>query len=185
VTENFPDECAYVIIDVYKKIYKNDAIAKAENMTPDERLNFHREESGPIMNKFHLWLEEQFEKRLVESNSGLGQAISYVLNHWTELTRFLHVPGAPLDNNICEQALKKSICHRKNSLFYKTEHGAYIGDMFMSLIHTCILNNENPFDYLTELQRHSSEVFKNPSNWLPWNYKITQQANSESASTPV
>lgn len=171
VTESFPDECAYVIIDVYKKIYKNDAIAKAENMTPDERLKFHREKSGPIMNEFHSWLKEQFEKRQVEPNSGLGQAISYVLNHWTQLTRFLDVPGAPLDNNICEQALKKSICHRKNSLFYQTEHGAYIGDMFMSLIHTCILNNENPFDYLTELQRHSSKVFKNPSNWMPWNYR--------------
>jgi transposase len=173
VAESFPDECAYVIIDVYKKIYKNDAIAKAEFMTPDERLKFHREKSGPIMNEFHFWLKEQFEKRQVEPNSGLGQAISYVLTHWTQLTRFLHVPGAPLDNNVCEQALKKSICHRKNSLFYKTEHGAYIGDMFMSLIHTCTLNNGNPFDYLTELQRHSSKVFKNPSNWMPWNYRDT------------
>lgn len=189
VSENFPDACSYVIIDVYKEIYKNDVIAREKHMSPDERLRFHQENSGPIMEGFHMWLNQQFEKRLVEPNSGLGQAISYVLNHWTKLTRFLHVPGVPLDNNICEQALKMIICHRKNSLFYKTLHGAYIGDMFMSLIHTCGLAGVNPFEYLTQLQRHSSEVFKHPCQWMPWNYKDTVKelipacaSNSESAS---
>jgi transposase len=105
VSENFPDECSYVIIDVYKEIYKNDAIAREKHMSPDERLRFHQEKSGPIMEGFHMWLNEQFEKRLVEPNSGLGEAISYVLNHWTKLTRFLHVPGVPLDNNICYAAI--------------------------------------------------------------------------------
>jgi hypothetical protein len=60
--------------------------------------------------------------------------------------------------------------HRKNSLFYKTENGAEVGDLFMSLIHTCELNNTNPFDYLTELQKHSAELAKNPAAWMPWTY---------------
>lgn len=191
VAESFPDECSYVIVDVYKEIYKNDAVAKEKNLSPLERLQFHQEKSGPIMDEFHTWMNEQFEKRLVEPNSGLGQAISYVLNHWKELTQFLHVPGAVLDNNICEQALKMSICHRKNSLFYKTTHGAYIGDMFMSLIHTCNFAGANPFDYLTQLQRHSSELFKNPSQWMPWNYLntlktpvLSEQANWEPSANP-
>lgn len=171
VADNYPDECAYVIIDVYREIYKNDAVAREKQMSPDERLRFHQEKSGPIMDEFHEWLNAQIDDRKVEPNSDLGTAIFYMLNHWQELTRFLFVPGAPLDNNICEQALKRCICHRKNSLFYKTEHGAYIGDLFMSLIHTCRLNGQNPFDYLTELQRHSTDVFKNRSKWMPWNYK--------------
>jgi hypothetical protein len=83
----------------------------------------------------------------------------------------LRVPGAHLDNNLCEQALKRAILHRKNSLFYKTLHGAYIGDLFMSIIHTCRLSMVNPFDYLVALQKKSSEVFRNPQKWLPWNYK--------------
>jgi hypothetical protein len=94
-----------------------------------------------------------------------------MLNHWKPLTLFLRVPNAPLDNNLCEQVLKRAVLNRKNSLFYKTEHGAYIGDLFMSLIYTCNLNDVNPFDYLTVLQRNSTEVFKNPQNWMPWNYK--------------
>jgi hypothetical protein len=63
------------------------------------------------------------------------------------------------------------VLNRKNSLFYKTEHGAYIGDLFMSLIYTCNVNEVNPFDYLTALQKNSSLVFKDPQNWMPWNYK--------------
>jgi transposase len=172
VAENFPQDCRYVL-EVYKQIYKNDDITKKQQMSPQERLRFHQDHSGPVMEKFYDWLNEQFDAKKVEPNSGLGQAITYMQNHWVKLTRFLHVPAAPLDNNILEQALKRVILHRKNSMFYKTLHGAYIGDMYMSLIHTCILNGINPFDYLTQLQKHSSQVFKNPSQWMPWNYEST------------
>ncbi|HEY1580700.1 MAG TPA: transposase domain-containing protein [Terracidiphilus sp.] len=41
----------------------------------------------------------------------------------------------------------------------------------MSLIHTCELNGMNPFDYLTELLRHSAELSAQPSKWTPWNYR--------------
>jgi hypothetical protein len=96
-----------------------------------------------------------------------------MLKHWDRLTLFLRVPGAPLDNNICERALKRAILHRKNALFYKTGHGAHVGDIFMSLIHTCELCATNPFDYLTELERHADELPSNPQSWMPWNYRQT------------
>ncbi len=114
-----------------------------------------------------------FEDRLVEPNSALGKAISYMLKHWEKLTLFLRQPGAPLDNNVCERALKKAILHRKNAMFYKTENGAHVGDLFMSLIHTCQLCGANPFDYLTELQRHAKEMSEAPQAWMPWNYRDT------------
>jgi transposase len=106
----------------------------------------------------------------------LGKAFTYMLKHWDALTLFLKIEGAPLDNNLCEQALKMAIRHRKNSLFYRTLHGAYIGDLFMSLIHTCRLSKVNPLHYLVALQRHSHEVFKNPHEWLPWNYEAAMAA---------
>ena len=99
--------------------------------------------------------------------------MAYLLRHWEKLTLFLRVPGAPLDNNICERALKKAIRHRRNSLFYKTQHGAHVGDIFMSLIHTSELCGANPFDYLTELERHAGEAASNPRDWMPWNYRQT------------
>jgi hypothetical protein len=123
------------------------------------------------MQELRVWLEAQLAEKRVEPNSGLGRAIQYMLNHWEPLTLFLREPGAPLDNNIVERALKKAILHRKNALFYKTLNGARVGDLFMSLIHTCELNGVNPFEYLTELQRHSLELAAKPSEWMPWNYR--------------
>src|SRR5262245_24937844 len=130
------------------------------------------------MNDLEDWLREQIDERKVEPNSGLGEAIGYMRKHWSKLTLFLRVPGAPLDNNVCERALKKAICHRKNSLFYKTENGAFVGDVYMSLIYTCELCGANAFDYLTELQRHADEIMTAPQNWLPWNYRETLLATA-------
>ncbi len=171
VAEDFPDECLYVIITIFKEIYRHDAEAKEKNLGQAQRLKYHQKKSGPIMDTFHNWMKEQFEQKRVEPNSSLGKAISYVQQHWEKLTRFLKVEGVPLDNNLCERALKMAIIHRKNSLFYKTPEGAKVGDLFMSLIHTCQLAGENPYHYLTQLQIHSAEVQKDPQRWLPWNYR--------------
>jgi hypothetical protein len=169
VLENFPTECGHVL-RVLCKIYIHDAITKRQAMTPDERLRHHQAKSGPLMIKLHAWMEQQFAEKRVEPNSSLGEAITYMLKHWTELTLFLRKPGAPLDNNIVERALKRAILHRKNALFYKTENGARVGDLYMTLIHTCEMNGADPFDYLTQLQRHAKDVRKQPERWLPWNY---------------
>ena len=142
-------------------------------MTAQERLEHHRVNSCPLMEELREWMNAQLDEKRVEPNSGLGKAFSYMLKHWEPLTLFLRARGAPLDNNIAERALKMAIRHRKNSLFYRTLHGAYIGDLFMSLIQTCRMSKVNPFDYLVALQRHSHEVFRNPQNWLPWNYETT------------
>ena len=166
---SFPEECRYVI-EALAEVYHHDKMAKEQDLSADLRLEFHQAHSGPVMERLKEWLQTQANERKVEPNSSLGKAIAYMIKHWEPLTLFLRVSGAPLDNNLCEQALKQAILHRKNSLFFRTEHGAYIGDLFMSLIHTCRLNRVNPFHYLTTLQKHSSELFKNPRKWLPWNY---------------
>ena len=116
------------------------------------------------------WFDAQLAERKVEPNSGLGKAIQYFQRHWKALTLFLREAGAPLDNNVCERALKRAVLHRKNALFYRTLHGAQVGDLFMSLIHTCELNAVNSFEYLVALQRHVAEVLAGPEKWMPWNY---------------
>ena len=170
VYDNFPDECTHVL-NVLAKVYKNDADARAQNLSDDRRLQLHQNISGPLMETLRQWFDNQFEEKTVEPNSGLGQAIKYMCNHWDALTLFLRVPGAPLDNNICERALKKAILNRKNALFYRTERGARVGDLFMSLIHSSELNGANPFDYLVAICENSAEVKCHPEQWMPWNYK--------------
>jgi transposase len=172
VADRFPEECRHVL-ESLSAVYHNDAIARERNLSPEERLLFHQAESGPTMEELHLWLARQFDEHLVEPNSALGGAITYLLRHWEKLTLFLRVAGAPLDNNVCERAMKKAILHRKNAYFYKTCHGAHVGDVFMSLIHTCELCAANPFDYLTELDRHADRAGVAPQDWMPWNYRET------------
>lgn len=170
VVDSFPEECRYVL-EVLRAVYHNDALTHEQNLSADARLHFHQQHSRPLLQKLHAWMEAQFAERRTEPNSGLGKAITYLLRHWKKLTLFLKHPGVPIDNNIVERSLKKAILNRKNALFYKTLHGAKVGDLFMSLIHTCELNGANPFDYLTELLRHADELRQKPSAWLPWNYR--------------
>jgi transposase len=172
VVESFPAECRYVL-ETLGEVFGHDALAREQGLGPEERLRFHQQHSLPLMEGLRAWCRQQFDERKVEPNSGLGKAIQYLLRHWPELTLFLRQPGAPLDNNICERALKKAILHRKNALFYRTPNGARVGDLFMSLIHTAELSGANPFDYLTELQRHAADLAREPERWVPWNYRAT------------
>jgi transposase len=172
VVDHFPEECRYVL-ETLGGVYHNDAVSRKQELSPEDRLHFHQQHSGPLMKGLHKWMEAQLAEHKTEPNSGLGKAISYLLNHWSKLTLFLRQPGSPIDNNIVERSLKKAILNRRNALFYKTLNGAGVGDLFMSLIHTCELNGANPFDYLTELLRHAEELKRSPSEWMPWNYRDT------------
>jgi transposase len=180
VYDRFPEQCRY-LLEALAVVYRNDASARERKMSPQARLEFHQQASQPTMQQLHAWLRRQLDDKLTEPNSALGSAIGYMLRHWEKLTLFLRQAGAPLDNNLCERALKKAILHRKNALFYKTQNGARVGDLFMSLIYTCQLNQANPFDYLTQLQRHAERVAANPELWLPWNYRMTLGAESSAA----
>jgi transposase len=170
VYDRFPEECRY-LLETLAVVYRNDAVARQRQLSPEARLQFHQQASQPTMEQLHDWLKRQLDEKLTEPNSALGGAIGYMLRHWEKLTLFLRQAGAPLDNNLCERALKKAILHRKNALFYKTQNGARVGDLFMSLIYTCQLNEVNPFDYLSQLQYHADELAANPPLCMPWNYR--------------
>jgi transposase len=165
----FPQECA-VVMEALAQVFDHEEEVRGQQMSPEARLAYHQAYSGPIMDQLQHWIEQQFAERTVEPNSSLGKAFQYLLTHWQTLTRFLEVPGAPLENNTAERALKLAIRQRKNSLFYATDYSAYIASMLTSLIATCLHARVNALDYLVALQEHRSAVFRAPAAWLPWNY---------------
>ena len=87
------------MLDTLAEVFHNDAIARKKQMSDEERLAFHQTRSGPVMEEFKEWMEEQLEEHKVEPNSGLGQAFTYMLERWDKLTLFLRKPGAPLSNS--------------------------------------------------------------------------------------
>jgi hypothetical protein len=169
---NFPSECRHVLEEL-SKIYQVDATCKSAGLSPTERLAAHQRQSAPVMEALKKRMEAELEEKRVEPNSGLGKAYKYMLKRWDKLTLFLRRAGAPIDNNACERVLKLAIRHRRNSLFYRSERGAEIGDMFMSLIHTAELRGENPLEYLTAVLRNEKAAAQSPADWLPWTYRAT------------
>jgi len=172
LADDFPAESG-VVVDALKLIYEHDDEARKQGLSAQERLVYHQTYSEPVFTALQTWLEQQTAERFVEPNSSVGKAIAYLLEHWETLTRVVKEPGAPLDNNVAERALKLAIRQRKNSLFYATEHSAYIASILTSVIATCVQAGVNALEYLVAVQEHRQEVVANPSAWLPWNYEAT------------
>jgi len=168
IDEAFPEHCERVLSDI-ATVYQNDHAARG--LDPAARLVYHQEHSRPLLVALRAWIDEQFDQRVIEPNGRLGKAFAYLKNHWSGLTRFLEVPGVPLDNNQTEREMKPAQRHRKNSLFFKNELGAAVGDVLLSVIRTCTINGHDPVRYLSALARHKASVRASPQEWLPWNYE--------------
>ena len=186
IAVNFPEACLHVLGEL-AKVYGHDLTTREQKMGLTERLKYHREHSRPIMKDLEKWIDLQLEGSdevppTCEPNSRLGDALKYLKKHWKPLTLFLRDGKAPLDNNVCERAIKKAVLNRKNAMFYRTINGAQVGDLYMSIIHTCELNGVNPFDYLVTLgQQPPEELSDNAAAWMPWNYKCHLENGTLSA----
>ena len=100
-------------------------MAREQSLSPEQRLRFHQEHSGPLMKALHEWMEAQLAERKTEPNSGLGKAISYLLQSLGQADALsASNPGLPSTTTSWKGALKKAILNRKNALFYRTLNGA-------------------------------------------------------------
>lgn len=167
IRELYPRQCK-IALKAFSKIYKYEAETKT--MSPSQRLSHHQKYSGPVMERLNKWIKTRLSKGKDEPNSPLGSAMRYFNTHYDDLSTFLRVPNAPIDNNEAERALKRFVLFRKNSLFFKTDHGADVGTLLMSLIESCRINNQNVWNYLLTLRSKAEDVRKSPSKFLPWNY---------------
>jgi len=169
---NHPKLCAHLLEEI-GKVFANDAKCRKGGVTGEARLAFHQRESGPVMEGLRTWIEELFDQKHVEPNSGLGGALRYLLKRWEALTLFLRVADAPIDNNLSERTLKHAIRQRRASLFYRSKNGALVGDVYTALLVTTQLHRGDPFRYLTALFTNYKAVAAAPKDWLPWNYEDT------------
>jgi transposase len=177
----YPAACDYVLKQI-GKVYRNEKATAG--LCDEERLVYHQEHSGPMMEELKQWMDEQMAEKRVEPNSSLGKAIDYFQTHYEGLTGYLRFVGAPLDNNLGEQVLRPVAIARKNSYGYKTSRGAKSGAIITSVIQTCRLNGINVWTYLVSVLRRSAEVRVRPEAFLPWNYKgedATVETNSLAA----
>ena len=179
ICDTFPREADFVLKCI-TEVYANESICLQKQMSDIERLKYHQIHSKPIMDALHIWMNNimLYPKSNFETNGPLGQAIAYWLKRWDSLTQFLSVLGAPIDNSLSERLVKYAKLYIKNSYFYRTPHGARVGDACMSIIFTCEANHINPYEYLLVLSRNSEHVQSDPEAWMPWSYKATINATT-------
>lgn len=170
--ENFPEPASYVL-QMISQVYGFDRRCKTKALNDDARLAYHQQHSKPILQSLQSWCIQQFDERLIEPNSSMGQAITYFVKYFEDVTGFLRYPGAPLDNNLAEQTVKIEKRHLKASQSYLTKRGAEVGDCYMSVISSAKLFDLQPISYLTKCFEHGELLKKHPEKFLPWNFSET------------
>jgi len=161
---------------VYSAVFDNDDTAKTLELSPVDRMLYHRQHSKPLMLQLKKMCEEKVVSRSVEPNSPLWEPVTFILNQWERLTLFCEAPGVPLDTNLVEQALIVPVRYLAGSFNDHTENGAVVGDHAMSIIATARAHGVEPVAYLTECLRSHEDLAKRPEHYLPWVYR---ERNSE------
>lgn len=137
----------------------------------EEHLQLRARWSAAITRWIRAFLDEQRGVQLPKG--GLGEALGYLHNNWTELTRFLEDARLPLDNNVSERALRVVALGRKNFLFVGHDQGGENLAGIYSLVASCELNDVNPLAYLADvlmrIQHHPAAALDDllPHRWKP------------------
>lgn len=170
IKDLYPAEYA-IAGEVYKQVFDYDDEAKALELTPIERMHYHRKHSKPLMETLKAMCQDKLESKLVEPNSPLWEPLTFIINQWPRLTRFYEEPNVPLDTNLVEQMLVIPVRYLAGSFNYKNETGAEVGDLCMSLIATALANDVEPVAYLTDCLRNHEDLARRPEHYLPWVYR--------------
>jgi transposase len=168
--ERYPEQTAYAL-ERYRKIYEAEAACVEGGKSAQERCDYHREHSRPLLREICEHGEDLFEQRLVGPNSDLGEAYTFVIDNERRLSAFARQPHAPLDNNRCERELRICVRLRESGRFFRNAIGAGVADAVLTNGGTAQAARVNLFDYFVAVQRHAADVREHPEEWVPWRYE--------------
>lgn len=123
--------------------------ARLHESNPEQKRAARQDESVPILEEFHAWLEGHY--RTLLPKSALAQAFHYALANWRALVRYTEDGVLMPDNNTLERALRPVAVGRRNYLFAGSPRGGEAAAIAYSLIETAKLNQIEPFAYLKDL----------------------------------
>ena len=153
--------------------------ADIRGQAADHRRQVRQQNSRPIVETMHAWLNQQLGR--ISGRSSLAQAIRYALNHWDGLILFLEDGRLELDTNTVERAMRPVALGRKNALFAGADSGGHHWALIATLIQTAKLNKVDPLAWLTDvLERIVSRRTKQHDlhTLLPWNWKSPEPVNT-------
>lgn len=161
-------------LKIIQKIYRVEKELRSSNLDDALFVNRRRKQSLPIWQEFHKWLKEM--KASIPPKTKLGEAVSYTLNEYQKLVRYLKHADTTPDNNRAENAIRPFVIGRKNWLFCDTPGGAHASAIIYSLCETAKANNVEPQNYLYQLFEKlptiDSSDPKALETLLPWNISL-------------
>jgi len=139
---------AEYVLALMQQLYAAEAKARDENLSHHQRYELRLQISKPLVDELELWLRENILQVLPKSS--IGMAITYSLNLWPRLKKYLDEGKLEIDNNRIENTIRPLALGRKNYLFAGSHSAAQRAAMAYSLMGTCLLNGVEPFSWLTK-----------------------------------
>ncbi|MBK9386060.1 MAG: IS66 family transposase [Planctomycetes bacterium] len=177
---NDAPDLAAIAIEVVRRIFAVERKASEANASSEERLELRREQSRPLLGGFRKWLEEI--RGSVLPKSALGEAISYTLNQWIPLTRFLEDGRLPLENNAAERAMRQVAIGRKNWMFAGSASGGERAALYYSLVVSCKNLGIEPYDYLRDVLQRMAEDPSRAAQLTPRAWRAARTAEIATSS---
>ena len=129
------------------KLYKIED--DCESLDADARCAVRRRRSSGILLRLRLFLEQ--EQSGVMPQSQIGRAITYALNQWPALCRFVDDGRLPIDNNAVEREMKSIATGRKNWLFFGSRRGGRAAAIIYSVIASARRHDLDVWQYLGDI----------------------------------
>jgi transposase len=154
-------------VDRIRELFKIEEAAK--DLAAADRARLRKNKAAPLLEEFHAWLELTATKVLPKSP--MGEAITYVQNQWTALTRYLEDGRLEMTNNAAERGLKPFAIGRKNWLFFHREGGGKTASILMSLLMTAKAAGVHLGDYFKDVLLRISEPGTKVEDLTPHGWK--------------
>ena len=123
----------------------------------------------PVLDQLKAWADKTI--LTVPPKTALGMALSYLIDHWPRLIRYLDDGRLEIDNNGVENAIRPFVVGRKGWLFSSSVRGVKSSANLYSLIETAKANGLEPFAYLHHLftALPTAKTVDDYEKLLPWN----------------
>ena len=155
---------------LWGRLYDIERKARDENYSSAQLLEARQKQAMPILAEIKTALDEYKNQALPKSP--IGKAVTYSLNQWEALNRYVDDPMLDIDNNLSERTLRMVVIGRKNYMFAGSEAGAWRAAIIYSLVASCKLNEIDPFRYFRDvLARVSTHPADKIDELLPGEWK--------------
>jgi transposase len=134
-------------LTMIQKLYAIERQAKEDQLNHDQIKILRQAQAVQILNEIEAWLKENIYQ--VMPKSAIGKAISYTLNQWPRLIRYVEDGRFQIDNNLIENSIRPVALGRKNYLFAGSHDAAQNAAIIYSLLACCKLTGVEPFQWLT------------------------------------